>query len=270
VSVPVPPNPAAIDSPVTTCPRPIKTARKVLVLGATSGIAMPVCRILAKQGAQLFLVARNAEKLAPLAAELKTLGAAYVDTAIADLDVTADHPDLLTYAVNSLGGCDVALLAQGVLGETHVLDVDFNVANGLLQTNLIASISLCTWLAKYFVSRRAGVLAVISSVAGERGYMRNAVYCASKAGLTAYLSGLRQRIDREGVTVLAILPGPVRTQMTAGVPFQRKFADPDKVAVQIVHAMDRRRDVLYTPRFWRIIMFLVRSLPEFLFKRLKT
>jgi len=242
--------------------------RKVLVLGATSGLAMPVCRLLAEQGAHLFLVARNGDKLAAVAADLKTRGAGFVETAVADLDDTARHPALLTHAVNALGGCDVALLAHGVLGSAAELDASFAKANAMLQTNLVSPVSLSMWLADYFVSRHAGVLAVISSVAGDRGRKANTIYGASKAGLTAFLAGLRQRIDREGVTVLTIKPGPVKTAMTAGMKGEEKFADPRKVAAQIVAAIDKRKDVLYTPSIWLVIMFVVRHIPERVFKKL--
>ena len=242
--------------------------RKVLVLGATSGIAMPVCRLWAEQGAHLFLVARNAEKLAVVAADFKTRGAGFVETAVADLDETAQHAALLSSAIHALGGCDVALLAHGVLGDAAQMDADFNAANALLHTNLIAPVSLCTWLAHYFVSRHAGVLAVISSVAGDRGRKANTVYGASKAGLSEFLGGLRQRIDREGVTVLTIKPGPVKTAMTAGLKGEDKFADPKKVAEQIVAAIDGHKDVLYTPGIWMVIMFVVRHIPERIFKKL--
>jgi len=247
---------------------PQKNPRKILVLGATSGLAIPVCRLLAEQGAQLFLAARNAEKLAAVAADLKTRGATFIDTAIADLDDTAQHASLLTHAVNALGGCDVALLAHGVLGDPAELDASFAKANAMLQTNLISPVSLCMWLADYFVSRHAGVLAVISSVAGDRGRKANTVYGASKAGLTAYLAGLRNRIDREGVTVLTIKPGPVKTPMTASMKGAEKFADPKKVAMQILDAIDKRKDVLYTPSIWLVIMFVVRHIPERIFKKL--
>jgi short-subunit dehydrogenase len=241
---------------------------KVLVLGATAGLAMPVCRLLAAQGAQLFLVARNSQKLAVLAADLRTRGATFVDTAVADLDDTAQHAALLTHAVSSLGGCDVALIAHGVLGNPRQTDVDFAASLALLQTNLISTISLCIWLAEYFVSRHAGLLAVISSVAGERGYSRNTIYGASKAGLTVYLGGLRQRIHREGVTVLTIKPGPVRTPMTVGANGEQYFADADKVGAQILHAIEQRKEILYTPRFWAAIMFFVRLVPERIFKKI--
>jgi decaprenylphospho-beta-D-erythro-pentofuranosid-2-ulose 2-reductase len=249
-------------------PTPSTTPKKILVLGATSGIAEATCRIWASQGASLFLIARNAEKLAAVAADLKTRGATYVDTAVADLDDTDHHPELLAHAINSLTGMDVAYLAHGILGNQAEAERDFNNAAQILHTNLTAPVSLLTWLANYCVQRRAGVLAVISSVAGDRGRKSNYVYGASKAGLSAFLGGLRNRVDREGVTVLSIKPGPTRTAMTTGMPRSEKFADPNAVAQSIVKAIDARADVLYVPFQWQPIMFVIRNIPERIFKKL--
>jgi len=242
--------------------------RKILVLGATSGIAEATCRIWATQGASLFLVARNAEKLEAGAADLRTRGASYVGTAVADLDDTDKHPALLAHAVNSLTGMDVAYLAHGILGDQEDAQEDFNVAAQILYTNLIAPISLLTWLANFCVQRHAGTLAVLSSVAGDRGRKSNYVYGSSKAGLSAFVAGLRNRVDREGVTVLTIKPGPTRTAMTAAMPKSEKFADADSVAESIVKAIDKRRDVLYVPFQWQPIMFIIRNIPERIFKKL--
>jgi len=242
--------------------------RKILVLGATSGIAEATCRIWAGQGARLFLVARNAEKLAAVAADLRTRGASYVDTAVADLDNTDQHPTLLAHAVNSLTGLDVAYLTYGILGDQAKAEQDFNTAAQIIYTNYMAPVSLLTWLANFCVQRHAGTLAVISSVAGDRGRKSNYLYGSSKAGLSAFLGGLRNRVDREGVTVLAIKPGPVKTAMTSGMKGSEKFADADKVAQSIVKAIDRRQDVLYVPFQWHPIMFVIRNIPERIFKKL--
>jgi decaprenylphospho-beta-D-erythro-pentofuranosid-2-ulose 2-reductase len=244
------------------------TPRKILVLGATSGIAEATCRIWASQGASLFLVARNAEKLAAVAADLRTRGASYVDTAVADFDDTDKHPALLAHAINSLTGMDIAYLAHGVLGNQPNAEQDFNTAAHILHTNLMAPVSLLTWLANFCVQRRAGTLAVISSVAGDRGRKSNYVYGASKAGLSAFLGGLRNRVDREGVTVLTIKPGPVKTAMTSGMKGSEKFADVNKVAESIVSAIDKRQDNLYVPFQWQPIMFVIRNIPERVFKKL--
>jgi decaprenylphospho-beta-D-erythro-pentofuranosid-2-ulose 2-reductase len=242
-------------------------APKILVLGATSGIAEATCRIWASRNASFFLVARNAEKLAAVAADLRTRGAR-VETAVADLDDTDQHPALLAHAVNVLGGMDVAYLAHGILGDQSRAELDFNQAAQIFHTNLIAPVSLLTWLANYCVQQHAGVLAVISSVAGERGRKSNYAYGASKAGLTAFLGGLRNRVDREGVTVLTIKPGPVKTAMTGGMKGSEKFADVNAVAKSIVSAVERKQDTLYVPFKWQPIMFVIRHIPERIFKKL--
>jgi decaprenylphospho-beta-D-erythro-pentofuranosid-2-ulose 2-reductase len=242
--------------------------RKILVLGATSGIAEATCRIWASQGASLFLVARNAEKLAAVAADLRVRGASYVDTAVVDLDDTDQHPALLAHAINSLTGMDIAYLAHGVLGDQPQAEQDFNTAAHILHTNFMAPVSLLTWLANFCVQRHAGTLAVISSVAGDRGRKSNYLYGSSKAGLSAFLQGLRNRVDREGVTVLTIKPGPTKTAMTAAMPGSEKFADVDKVAQSIATAIDKRRDVLYVPFIWQPIMCVIRHIPESIFKKL--
>jgi short-subunit dehydrogenase len=243
------------------------TPRKILVLGATSGIAEATCRIWAAEGARFFLVARNAQKLAAVAADLKTRGASYIDTAVADLDDTDKHPALLAHAVNSLTGLDIAYLAHGILGDQAKAEQDFNTAAQIIYTNFMAPVSLLTWLANFCVQRHAGTLAVISSVAGDRGRKSNYLYGSSKAGLSAFLGGLRNRVDREGVTVLTIKPGPVKTAMTAGMKDRNKFANVDSVAKSIVKAIDKRRDTLYVPFRWSATMFVIRSIPERLFKK---
>jgi short-subunit dehydrogenase len=245
-----------------------KITNKILVLGATSGIAEATCRIWAAQGAQMFLVARNQEKLAAVAADLRTRGAAYVGTAVADLDDTDSHAALLTHAINSLTGMDIAYLTHGILGDQLRAEQDFEHAAQIIHTNFVAPVSLLTWLANYCVQRRAGVLAVISSVAGDRGRKSNYLYGSSKAGLTAFLAGLRNRIDREGVTVLTIKPGPVKTAMTASMKGSEKFADVNKVAATIVSGIDKRADNLYVPFQWQPIMFIIRNIPDRIFKKL--
>lgn len=257
----------AIDSAAQPAIAPnSRITKKILVLGATSGIAEATCRIWAAQGAQLFLVARNPEKLAAIAADLKTRGASYIGTAVADLDDTDKHAELLAHAVNSLTGMDVALLAHGILGDQPRGERDFEHAAQILHTNFVAPVSLLTWLANFCVQRRSGVLAVISSVAGDRGRKSNYLYGSSKAGLSAFLAGLRNRVDREGVTVLTIKPGPVATPMTAHMNIKK--ADVNAVAKSIVGAIDRKADVLYVPILFWPIMFVVRAIPERVFKKL--
>ena len=246
--------------------------KRILVLGATSGIAEASIRLWASRGDNLFLVGRNSERLHVVAADARTRGAGFVESAVADLDNTAAHPELLAHAINSLGGMDVAYVAVGLLGDQTRAERSFVEAGQILHTNFIAPVSLLTWLANYCAQRRAGTLAVLSSVAGERGRKSNYIYGSSKAGLTVFVDGLRNRIDREGVRVMTIKPGPVKTAMTEGMKGEAKFADVNKVAATIVRAIDKGRgkgpDVLYVPGLWRFIMAAVRAIPESQFKKL--
>jgi len=239
------------------------------VLGATSGIAEATCRLWAERGDSLFLVARNADRLAAVAADLRTRGATYIDTAVSDLDNTAGHPELLALAINSLAGLDVAFVAVGVLGDQLKAEKGFAEAAQIIQTNFTAPVSLLTWLANYCAQRKAGTLAVLSSVAGERGRKSNYVYGSSKAALSTFVDGLRNRIDREGVRVMTIKPGPVKTAMTAGMKNVPKgMADVGDVAAVLVKSIDKGTDVVFVPGKWRLIMAVIRAIPESVFKKL--
>jgi short-subunit dehydrogenase len=259
-------HPAEPPSAETTATKNPDGPRRILVLGATSGIAEACCRLWANRGDKLFLVARNGEKLSAVAADMRTRGASYVGTSVADLDQIEAHSALLPHAINSLAGLDIVFVALGVLGDAKEAERDFSEANRILQTNFVSVVSLLTWLANFCEQRHHGTLAVLSSVAGDRGRKSNYVYGSSKAGLTAFVDGLRNRIDREGVRVMTIKPGPVKTAMTAGM--KGRFADVDAVAATLVKAIDKGTDVVYVPGIWRIIMGVIKIIPEFVFKKL--
>src|SRR5271163_2096864 len=225
-------------------------------------------RRLAAQNAHFMLVARNSDRLTAVAQDLLTRGAVGVDTWVMDLDDTASHPEMLASAAQRLGRIDLALIAHGVLGDQHAAEANFEVAAAILHTNFISTVSLLTWLGNYFQAQRGGTLAVISSVAGDRGRKSNYIYGASKGALNVFLEGLRNRIDRDGVHVLTIKPGFVSTPMTAHVAHNALFATPDQVAVGILNAVERRRDVAYVPWFWAWIMLLVRAIPGSRFKKM--
>ena len=214
------------------------------------------------------LVARHRNRLTAVAQDLLARGAVKVDTWVMDLDDTAAHPEMLATAADRLGRIDLALIAHGVLGDQAAAEADFEVAAAILHTNFISTVSLLTWLGNYFQAQRGGTLAVISSVAGDRGRKSNYVYGASKGALNVFLDGLRNRIDRDGVQVLTIKPGFVATPMTAHVPQNALFASPDQVARGILKAIERRRDVAYVPWFWLWIMTLVCAIPGSRFKKM--
>lgn len=240
----------------------------VLALGATSAIAEATLRLLAERGARFYLVGRSPEKLYAVAADLHTRGAAGVATHTMDLDDTVAHPAMLAAAAQSLGTIELALLAQGVLGNQEDAQTSYAETEAILRTNFLSAVSLITWLANYFESSKEGTLAVISSVAGDRARKSNYVYGASKGALSIFVDGVRNRVDRAGVQVLTIKPGFVATPMTAHLPQGPLFATPAQVARGIVKAIEKRRDVVYLPAFWRGIMLVVRMIPGRIFKKL--
>lgn len=241
---------------------------RFLILGATSAIAMAVTSKLAPRGVSFFLVARNTQKLEMVRKDLLTRGAAAVQIVAADLNETSTHPVILDSAVKSLEVIDVALIAFGILGDQNQAQASYSAAESILRTNFLSHVSLITLLANYFEIRRHGTLAVISSVAGDRGRKSNYVYGASKAALNVFLDGVRNRIDRSGAHVLTIRPGFVDTPMTAHLPKGPLFSTPDKIADGILNAIAKRRDIVYLPRFWAVIMFMIRSIPQAIFKKL--
>jgi short-subunit dehydrogenase len=245
--------------------------QRVFVFGATSAIAMATQRLLCLRGStHFFLVARQAERLEVVAADLRARGATTVVTTAADLDDTASHPGLIAQGVEALGGMDLAILAHGVLGDQHEAETSYQTAEAVLRTNTLSPISLLTGLGNYCERQHGGTLAVISSVAGDRGRQSNYVYGTSKAALTAFCSGLRNRLDRHGVNVITIKPGFVITPMTAGMKLGPLAATPEKIAEGMVSAIQGRRDVVYLPWFWRILMAIIRAIPERVFKGMKT
>jgi short-subunit dehydrogenase len=243
--------------------------RKVLILGATSAIAQATARLLIQSGDRLFLAGRNPEKLAAIAADLKVIGGSEVPSLALDLNDVGQHDKLLQTAEATLGGLDAVLLAQGELGKQEEAQKSYPAAYAILETNLLGPLSLLTRIANRFEAQGKGLIAVISSVAGDRGRQSNYVYGTAKGALSIFVSGLRNRLYPSGVQVVTIKPGFVDTPMTAHVKKGPLFASPERVARGIVRAMNRKKDVVYLPGFWWMIMAIIRSIPERVFKRLK-
>jgi short-subunit dehydrogenase len=243
--------------------------KKVLILGATSAIAQATVRLLAARGVSLYLVGRNAERLEAVARDAATRGAAKVASEAVDLDDFGQHEPLVERAATALGGLDGVLLAHGILGEQAVAQGSYAETEKILRTNFLSAVSLLTPLANRFEAQKAGTLVVLSSVAGDRGRQSNYVYGASKGALTVFLQGLRHRLARSGVAVVTVKPGMVDTPMTAGMKKGPLFSTPEKVARGIIRAADSRKSEVYLPGFWRLIMFIIRNVPGFLFHKTK-
>ena len=242
---------------------------KILILGATSAIAQETAKFLANDGAELFLVARKKEKLAIVGADLKVRGARRVEEFPMDLCQLELHPQLVNTALLNLGKLDAVLIAFGSLGNQELCESSVEETIKEITTNCLSVISLLTILANYFEKQRSGCIAVISSVAGDRGRKSNYVYGTAKGAVGIFLQGLRNRLSACGVDVVTLKPGFVDTPMTAAIPKNLLFADPYSVGRRIYQAMIKPKDVVYIPWFWRPIMTLLKAIPEPLFKKLK-
>jgi decaprenylphospho-beta-D-erythro-pentofuranosid-2-ulose 2-reductase len=243
--------------------------QRVVILGATSGIAQALQRLLAKNGKEMLLVGRSPERLSALRGDLLVRGAREVVTFPADLADVTTHVPVLEFARNQLTNFDTVLLAYGTMLDQRECQRSPVLACLEIETNFVSAVALLTVFAEHFANVGAGCIAAITSVAGDRGRRSNYVYGAAKGALSLFLQGLRSRLYPIGVKVITIKPGPVKTAMTDQMEKSGIFVDPEQVARDIYRALEKRSpDVLYTPRRWRLIMAGVRALPESVFKRL--
>ncbi|HTJ57358.1 MAG TPA: SDR family oxidoreductase [Devosiaceae bacterium] len=245
----------------------MKTTGTLLLIGGTSGIGRAVALHYAKAGWRVRLAARNLEEVECNANDIAVRYEAEVTTHVLDILRT----DTFEAFVNRLPELpDTVMCVIGWMGSQPQAEVDLDHAGQVLRSNFEGPALLLSLFAERFAARRAGVIVGFSSVAGDRGRASNYYYGAAKAGFTAFLSGLRNRLSTTGVRVVTIKPGFVRTKMTAGMVLPACLtADPAHVArVVFAAAEDRRADVVYVPGLWRPVMFVIKCLPEMIFKRL--
>lgn len=241
---------------------------RTLIVGATSAIAEATARVLAERHDVLYLVARNTDRLAAIAMDLRVRGAAAVSCETLDVNDFSAHEPMLERAERSLGGIDIVLVSHGTLSDQLACERSVELMMSELTTNALSVAAIVTRVALRFEKKREGTLVVISSVAGDRGRQSNYVYGSAKALVTTLLSGLRQRMHKCGSTVITVKPGFVDTPMTGTFRKGLLWTKPAVIARGIVDAIDQKRDVVYLPFFWRPLMFAVRMMPESIFKKL--
>lgn len=241
----------------------------IMIFGATSAIAVEVARIYARRQHHLFLVARNESKLADVKADLIARGAASVTMEVMDAVDFDQHQAIITNAMDVLGSIDVALIAHGTTPDQKSCQSNVALTLHEMEVNGTSVISLSTLLSEQMQQQSYGTLAVISSVAGDRGRQSNYVYGAAKGMVSLFLAGLRNRLSSEGVHVVTIKPGFVDTPLTDG--FDKSgflWATAEQVGKGIVRAIDKKKNEVYLPWFWWGIMQVIKNIPEFIFKRL--
>lgn len=243
--------------------------KNIVIVGAASAIAEHYARQQAAAGAALLLAGRTPARLEAIAADLRTRGAGQVDIFPLDVNALERHQALLDAAWAAFGQVDVVLVAHGTLPDNAACAGDPALAVREFTTNGTSTIALMAAAARRLRAQGSGTLAVISSVAGDRGRASNYLYGSAKAAVTAYASGLRQALAGTGVNVLTVKPGFVDTPMTRQFRKGALWATPDAVARGIARAIDRRRAVAYLPGFWWAVMRVITHIPEPLFRRIR-
>ncbi len=241
--------------------------KKILIIGATSAIARETARCFAAAGDALFLVARDPEKLTAVANDLKARGASRVESFEMDANDFDRHGLILHEAEEILEGLDIVLIAHGTLPDQKACEASFAETEKELRTNFLSVVALVTHLANDFEKKGAGTIAVITSVAGDRGRPSNYVYGAAKGATSIFLSGVRARLAKSNVAVVDVRPGFVDTPMTAAIKKNALFASPEAVGRGVYRAILKKKSVVYLPWFWRWVMAAVRFIPEFIFKK---
>jgi short-subunit dehydrogenase len=248
---------------------PLKPRQRALIIGASSGIGAALARRLAKDGYTLAVLARRAEMLKVLCDEVNQ-EAGEVRALAYSHDVTDfdSVPALLQQILKDLGGLDLVIFNAGITIPGGMKHYEFDKDKLVTETNYLGAVAWLNPVATFFHNLGSGHIVGISSVAGDRGRVGNPAYNASKAALSCYLEALRNRLTRRGVHVLTVKPGYVLTDLASRVKNPLFAISPDKAAISIIKAIQKRKQVVYIAPIWALIMLIVRNIPSFLFRRM--
>lgn len=239
----------------------------VLILGATSAIARATASVFAKRGFALYLAGRDIDELQRIAADLQIRYGIHSRFGSFDAEAYETHGLFLQQVIEEMSGLRGVLVTFGDSGD-QAAATNFDAAAQLIARNFTGAVSILTHCANYLETAGEGFIVAISSVAGDRGRQSNYVYGATKAALSVYLQGLRNRLFRRGVRVLTVKPGFVDTRMTFGRSDLFLVASPSHVGERIVRALEKSADIIYVPWFWRYVLLIIKMIPERIFKRL--
>jgi short-subunit dehydrogenase len=241
----------------------------ILILGATSAIAKCAAAIWAQRGHSLFLASHDRAETERIALDLSIRYD--VQTRFEAFDITdiSSHEAFIIRVKQEMGGIFGMLLACGYLGDQAKAAADFSEAQRIIDVNYTGACSILSRCADMMVAQQYGFIAAISSVAGDRGRQSNYFYGSAKGALSIFLQGLRNRLQSQNIHVLTVKPGFVDTAMTYGRPGMFLVASPNRVAEAVVKGVDKQKNEIYVPWFWRLIMGIICAIPECLFKRLK-
>ncbi len=245
---------------------------KAVILGATKGMGRELARQMAARGDELFLLGRNAADVARSAADLSArAGVGRFPTfgsAVCDLEHPEHFAAALDAAEAGLGGLDAVIVTAGLFATQAELEADVELARRMATVNYANTLVFCEHARKRLLARGGGKLVVFTSVAGDRARKPVVIYGSSKAGLSAYLEGLDHKFHAQGLRVVNVKPGFVKTGMTAGLPTPPFAGEPEGVARHALAKIDRSTPVVYTPRMWWLVLRIIRLLPRFIMRRI--
>jgi decaprenylphospho-beta-D-erythro-pentofuranosid-2-ulose 2-reductase len=244
---------------------------KAVLIGATKGIGRSLARVMTERGNRVFLLGRDPDDLARSARDLEVRSgqsAGAVGTAACDMERVESFEPALRAANDALGGFDTVVVSAALFATQDDLEHDLQRAQRLLTVNFTNTIVFCERARQDLLARGGGTLCVFSSVAGERGRKPVIIYGAAKAGLSRYLEGLDHKFHSQGLRVVTVKPGFVKTGMTAGLKPPPFAGEPDGVARDVLTAIERGKPVVYTPGMWRWVMTVIRALPRFVMRRI--
>ncbi len=240
--------------------------KKVLILGATSDIAQAIARKYAAEGWDLVLAARNLELLEPIAGDLRVRSEADIQTVGFD---AADFSSHRGFYESLETKPDLVICVFGYMADQRLVRTDFDEVQKTIAVNYTGAVSILNVVAEDFEQRGRGSIVGISSVAGDRGRQSNYIYGSAKAGFTAYLAGLRNRLAKAGVHVMTVKPGFVRTKMTESLELPASLtAEPEQVATAVYQGVEKKHNTVYTLWMWRWIMLIIKLIPEPIFKKM--
>jgi decaprenylphospho-beta-D-erythro-pentofuranosid-2-ulose 2-reductase len=243
---------------------------KAVVLGGTSGMGREIARRLVERGDSVFLLGVGDADLERSSSDLTARHPRSEETkhATCDLERPEQFADALDKADAALGNFDTVVVTAAMFASQEALEADIELTRRLVTVNYANTVVFCEHVRKRLLERGGGKLTVFSSVAGDRGRKPVALYGSSKAGLSVYLEAMDHKFHAEGLSVLCVKPGFVKTGMTAGLKPPPFAGEPEQVANEVVRAMDEGKALIYTPRMWRLVMFVIRLLPRFVMRKI--
>ncbi len=242
--------------------------KNIVIIGATSAIAQNFAELLAVRKSRFLLVGRNHEKLDTIKSHLIVMGAEEVFTLTQDIGNIKNYSDFVNTLVKTLGSIDLITVAHGTLPDQKQLEKSPEASLKEININALCTIGILTDIANLFEKQKSGVICVIGSVAGDRGRRSNYIYGTAKAMLATFCEGLRHRLSPFGIQVITIKPGFVDTPMTQSLPKSPLWAQPMDIAKGMLCAIEKHKNVVYLPFFWRYIMLIIKSIPNSIFNKM--